>query len=163
MKDTWRGKVREGHSFTSTVAKELSDTGWETRVNVELPEILNRSLARNFGDIDVLAWKKNRNEVLVIECKDLSLARNYTEIATLLSDYQGTEVGGKPDKLKRHLNRVSLLQENLEQLQNYTDLEEPVIVSCLVCSCTVPMQYSKVDALVNTHVGTVETVIANLP
>jgi hypothetical protein len=81
------------------------------------------------------------------------LARNYSEIAALLSDYQGVAVEGKADKLKKHLNRVALLQDNRIQLQRFTGVQEPLLVSCLVCSGVVPMQYAKIEALTNTHVG----------
>ena len=116
-------------------------------------------IERDFGDIDVLAWRPDREEVLIIECKDLSLARNYSEIAALLSDYQGVELEGEADKLRKHLNRVALLQDNRDQLQRFTGLQEPRLVSCLVCSGVVPMQYAKIDALANTHVGGIPDIL----
>jgi len=152
MRDTWWGKAREGHTFNAEVAKALSEAGWQVRENIGLPELLNRKIERNFGDVDVLAWRADRKEVLIIECKDLSLARNYSEIAALLSDYQGVEVDGDADKLKKHLNRVALLQDNCGQLRRFTGIQEPLVVSCLVCSGVVPMQYAKIDSLANTHV-----------
>ncbi|MGA2226614.1 MAG: hypothetical protein ABSH41_19420 [Syntrophobacteraceae bacterium] len=153
MRDDWWGKAREGHSFNAEVAKALSEAEWQVRENIGLPELLNRKMERDFGDVDVLAWRPDRKEVLIIECKDLSLARNYSEIAALLSDYQGVAVEGKADKLKKHLNRVALLQDNRIQLQRFTGVQEPLLVSCLVCSGVVPMQYAKIEALTNTHVG----------
>ena len=162
MRDIWWGKAREGYSFNSTVAQTLSDADWKIQENIGLPRLLDYKMERDFGDIDVLAWRMDRNEVLVIECKDLSPARNYSEIAALLSDYQGIEVDGKADKLRKHLNRVSLLQENNECLQHFTKLKKPEIVSCLVCSDTVPMQYAEIDALADTYVGTVEEILAKI-
>lgn len=159
MKVTWWGKASEGHSFNAKVATALSDTGWQIRENIKLPELLNRKMKKDFGDIDVLAWRADRQEVLVIECKNLSLARNYSEIAALLSDYQGAEINGKADKLKKHINRVSLLQDNLVQLQRFTNVRQPRIVSCLICSGVVPMQYAKIDALTNTLVGGIEDIL----
>ena len=159
MRDWWV-KATEGHSFNSDVARILSESHWSVRKNIKIPEIINRSLGRDFGDIDILAWKLNRNEVLVIECKNLSPARSYSEIAALLSNYQGIQVDGKADKLKKHLDRVSLLQANKEQLGQFTKTQKPKIVSCLICSGTVPMQYAKLDALADTHVGTVEEILA---
>ena len=159
MRDIWWGKASEGHSFNAEVARSLLDTGWQVRENIALPEIFNQSLRRDYGDIDVLAWKPDRSQVLVIECKDLSPARNYSEIAALLSDYQGIEVNGKADKLKKHLDRVSLLQENQEKLQRFIKIQCPEIVSCLVCSGIVPMQYANIEALADTRVGSVEEIL----
>ena len=160
MKDTWWGKASEGHSFNNEVAQSLLDAKWQVRSNIGLPEIFSRSLERDYGDIDVLAWRPDRNQVLVIECKDLSPALNYSEIAALLSDYQGVEVNGKEDKLKKHLDRVSLLQENPEKLQRFINIQQPQIVSCLVCSRVVPMQYASIEALGSTRVGSVEDILA---
>ncbi len=159
MRDTWWGKAHEGHTFNAEVAKALSDAGWKVRANIGLPELLNRKTERDWGDIDVLAWRSDRKEVLIIECKDLSFARNYSEIAALLSDYQGLEVEGEADKLRKHLNRVALLQDNRGQLQRFTGVQEPRVVSCLVCSGVVPMQYAKIDALANTHVGGIPDIL----
>jgi hypothetical protein len=159
MRDAWWGKAREGHTFNTEVAKALLEAGWQVRENIGLPELLNHKIERDFGDVDVLAWRPDRQEVLIIECKDLSLARNYSEIAVLLSDYQGVEVDGDADKLRKHLNRVALLQDNRAQLQRFTGVQEPRIVSCLVCSGVVPMQYAKIDALANTHVGGIPDIL----
>lgn len=159
MRDTWRGKAHEGYTFNAEVARALSEAGWKVRENIGLPEILNHKIERNMGDIDVLAWRPDRKEVLIIECKDLSLARNYSEIAALLSDYQGIEVDGEADKLRKHLNRIKLLHDNCGQLQRFTEVLEPQIVSCLICSGVVPMQYAKIDALANTHVGGITDIL----
>lgn len=159
MRDTWWGKAREGHTFNAEVAKALSEAGWQVRMNIGLPELLNRKLEQDFGDIDVLAWRSERQDVLVIECKDLSFARNYSEIAALLSEYQGVETEGKPDSLKRHLNRVALLRDNLHLLQRFTGVQQPQVVSWLVCSGVVPMQYAKIDALANTLVGGIPDIL----
>lgn len=159
MRDLWWGKTREGHTFNAEVANALLQAGWNVRENIELSEILNRKIKQDYGDIDVLAWRPDRKEVLVVECKDLSMARNYSEIAAMLSDYQGKESNGKPDKLKRHLNRVSFLQENLANIQYFTGVGEPNILSCLIFSGVVPMQYAKIEALENTHVGEIKDIM----
>lgn len=162
MRNYWKSMVREGHSFNSEVAQKLSNAGWVVRKNIKLPEVFNRKMEHDWGDIDVLAWNPNHLEVLVIECKDLSPARNYSEIAALLSDYQGIEVNGKPDKLKKHLDRVLLLHENHEQLRKFTNIQDLRIVSCLVCSGIVPMQYAKIEALSDMLVGSVEEILLKL-
>ncbi len=159
MRDTWWGKASEGHSFNNKVAQSLSEAGWQVRENIELSELFNQKTEQDFGDVDVLAWKPDQKEVLVIECKDISFARNYSEMAALLSSYQGKDnASGKPDKLKMHLRRIALLENNLDKLRCFTGIHKPVVVSCLVCSGIVPMQYAKIDALTHTHVGTIEDI-----
>lgn len=160
MRNDWWGKAREGHSFNAKVTKCLSDAGWETRENIGLPEIFNQKIERNFGDVDVLAWRKDREEILIIECKDLSFARNYSEIATLLSDYQGVDVDGKADSLKKHLNRFYKLKDMIDKVIFFTGIQSPKLISCLICSGVVPMQYAKVEALKGTYVGSVDEIIS---
>lgn len=156
MRDDWWGKASEGHSFNSDVAKTLEEEGWTVRENIGLPEVLNQRLDRDYGDIDVLAWRADRVDVLVVESKDLSLARNYSEVAALLADYQGGERNGKADKLRRHLDRVELVVGNLWRLSKFTDVAEPKVSSWLVCSGIVPMQYAAIEALKHTSVGSID-------
>lgn len=163
MRDTWWGKAREGHTFTSEVAASLEEAGWTVRENIKLTEVLNRALDRDYGDVDVLAW--NGPTVLVIECKDLAQARNYSEMAALLSDYQGgTDDDGEADKLKKHLDRFHLLQNNIGPVQKFVVASGNLtLVSCLVCSGVVPMQYANSPALATTLVGSVDDVLKLLP
>ncbi|MDY6855609.1 MAG: hypothetical protein SWO11_13045 [Thermodesulfobacteriota bacterium] len=159
MKNVWWGKAREGHTFNAEVAKAMSGAGWQVRENIGLPQLLGQKFDQNFGDIDVLAWRSDRKEVLIIECKDLSFARNYSEIAALLSDYQGIQVEGKADKLKKHLNRVALIKKNRDKLQRFTEIQDLRVISCLVCSGVVPMQYARIGALENTYVGGISDIL----
>ena len=160
MRDIWWGKAREGHSFNAEVVEMLSSAGWEVRGNMGMPEILNRKMDHDYGDVDALAWRSDRKEVLAIECKDLSLARNYSEIAALLTEYQGEEMDGKPDNLKRHLTRVALLEGNRDEIERLTHVTKPQIMSLLVCSGTVPMQYARIDALRGTRVVSLKDLLA---
>lgn len=162
MRNTWWGKASEGHTFNAWVADELMKTGWSVRQNIGLPEILNKKMDREYGDVDVLAWRDKQKEVLIIECKDLSQARNYSEIAELLSEYQGNITKGKPDKLKRHLNRLELVQNNLNEIKKFTGLNDIKIISCLVCSGVVPMQYAEIPTLHGSIVGNLSDVLKKI-
>ena len=162
MKNGWLGRAREGHSFNRAVADWLAKASWEVRENVGLPEVLGRATGRDFGDIDVLAWRPGRRHVLVIECKDLAPARSYSEVAALLSDYQGAAIDGKRDKLRKHLDRVEAVRRDLRRVGRFTGVNRPEVVSCLVCSGVVPMQYAKTDALADTRVGAVDEIVASM-
>lgn len=155
----WRQKVQEGHSFNAEVAIALRTAGWEVRENIALPELLHRKLDADYGDVDVLAWRRDSPTVLVVECKDLKSCRSYSEIAAQLSDYKGEFKRGEKDKLLKHLTRFELIRKEPEVVARLTGSVTMQVKSCLVASDLVPMSFSKMPALAGTFVGDVETLI----
>jgi len=144
---TWIGaeENRRGHRFNAEVFERLKSLGWQTRLGIRLTEILNDKLDRDYGDIDVLAWKDGR--VLAIECKDLELAMTSGEIARQLHEFRGEiRIGdAKPDRLKKHLVRVDLLKQRSPDLKNFVRSSSPVeIETHLVFRGIVPMHFSGV-------------------
>lgn len=106
-----------------------------------MTEILNDKLDRDYGDVDVLAWRDGR--VLAIECKDLELAMTVSEVAHQLNDFLGKiAANGKPDRLKRHLMRADVLKHRAIDVARFTKMSGSATVeTCLVFSDVVPMTF----------------------
>lgn len=139
----------KGHNFNDSVASALSGDDWQVRSNLKLPSALNRKLDRDYGDIDVLAWKKGDPRVLAIEAKDVGMARSGGEIARQLYEFRGEQFeSGEPDRLLRHLERVRVLRNHLPELKKNLPLPENAVLidPWLVFSSSVPLQFAqKID------------------
>ena len=159
MRNIYWGKASEGHTFNLEVSRVLKEANWCVRANIRLPEVCNRKLDKELGDIDVLAWKGNKKQLLVVECKDLFPTLNYSEVAAQLSEYQGIDVGGRPDKLKKHLTRVEMMEENKSDVRRFTGQKEVEIVSWMVFSRKTPMQYARIRAFESTRIGTLGDIV----
>lgn len=163
MRNEWWGKASEGHTFNSEVVAELRTQGWIVEEGIGIPQIINKPTTVNFGDIDALAWREGSNAILLIECKDLSFARNYSEAAALLSTFQGqTDKKGKRDKLRLHLDRVEFARENIASFRDFTGRMQGEVISCIAFSGIVPMQFAKIDALHDTHIGTMDEILVSI-
>ena len=160
MKNIWWGKASEGHTFNKKVFDFFKDNGWNALYDITIHEILKIKNDFDWGDVDVFAWKDDN--ILIIECKDLSFARNYSEIAAMLSQFQGITMEQKKDKLRKHLDRVDILLKNKEKVESFTGINNAKIKSCLICSKLVPMQYSKIEPLQKTFVGTMADVLSKV-
>jgi hypothetical protein len=73
----------------------------------------------------------------VCECKELLFARTVGEVVAQLIRFRGNP----GDDLDKHLQRVKLLQGNTGELSRITKILTPRIVSILVTSKVVPMQF----------------------
>ena len=151
----WVGKAenRRGHEFNKKVAEILKDLGWKTRSDIKITEIVNKSTrvidkasAKRYGDVDVLAWKTGR--VLVIECKDLELAKSISEISRQIHDFRGElNDKNKPDRLRKHLLRIKLLNEHKETIKHFVEgMNFSSVEGLLVFSRIVPMHFTKFAA-----------------
>jgi hypothetical protein len=122
-----------------------------------LTEILNDKLDRDYGDIDVLAWKDGR--VLAIECKDLELAMTSGEIARQLHEFRGNirTSDAKPDRLKKHLVRVELLRQRSPDLKRFVCSSEAISIEAhLVFRGIVPMHFSDIAQRHNIRFETID-------
>lgn len=134
---------RRSHNFVQKVSRKLAECGYEIEIEKNMTEIIPENLERNFGDVDVLAWKKSSGEVLAIECKDLRFAKTMNEVAEQLSRFSGNVVAGDRDDLLKHLDRCSLLKAKKDRLAIFVDLPAVDIhVRGIVCfSRAVPMEF----------------------
>jgi len=130
--------------FNSSVAERMADLGWEVRKEVKLTWLLGRSLDRNYGDVDVLAWRPETGRVLAIECKDLQFNKTLGEVAEQLADFRGeVRQNGKPDLLKKHLDRLDVLNGHGGAIAQKLKLMSTMMLEGhLVFRNPVPMQFA---------------------
>lgn len=149
-----RQRARTGLAFNEDVAKWLESLGWYTKPNLKLSEILNRKMDRDYGDVDVLAWRESDGRVLVIECKSLAFAKTQGEIAKQVSEFRGEyNSKGKPDRLLRHLDRVDVLKSEVEQIRRYAKLRSVNTVEAhVVFRNPVPMWRTPTPAMASIGV-----------
>lgn len=143
----WIGRINKerGSDFNEKVAESFREIGWNAEANLTDGKLLDREKDPRFGDVDVLAWRKDTGQVLVIECKDLSLDKTFGEIARRLAKYRGiaSTDGKKRDELKRHLDRYEDLKNNTSALEKFVKCTISSMEAVLVFSKHSPMQFDK--------------------
>jgi hypothetical protein len=129
--------------FNLMVADRMAELGWRVEREIKLTKLLGVSLARDYGDIDVLAWRPDSGRVLIMECKDLQFHKTPGEVAEQLSDFRGVaRSDGKPDTLKRHLDRIAVLADQELALSRKLKLSAPIqMTGHLVFKNPVPMRF----------------------
>jgi hypothetical protein len=143
---SWLGTAnhRPRLAFNAEVAARLSELGWRVELELKLTKLLNQSLPKDYGDVDVLAYKRSSGRVLVIECKDVQYKKTLGEVAEQLADYRGElKPNGEPDDLKRHLDRVAILRAHSQRVADYVGLPGPIqLDGYLVFKNPVPMRFA---------------------
>lgn len=137
-------KARQSHAFVTKVADVMKDAGYETCIEIEVTELLNEKTDKDYGDVDVLAWIPDQDEILAIECKDLKLAKTPNEIAEQLNHFSGQILAnGKRDELRKHLDRCTFLNEKAQRVAKSLGMSDRNIhVKNIVCfSKPNPTQY----------------------
>ena len=126
---------KKGHAFAQSVAKQLSEKGWQVRNEVQMTEL---GASAKLGDVDVLAWKPS-GKIQIIECKRLRLARSVAEVAEICRRFRGEA----KDELGKHVRRVNWIKTNPEGLQHIIGLMPNLarIDDRLVTNTHVPMTY----------------------
>jgi hypothetical protein len=143
----WAGRSRDriGHEFGQEVARRMRELGWEAETEVAVTKLLRKGFDQNFGDVDVLAWRKENGRVLIMECKDVQHRKIEGEIAEQLADFRGKlRTDGKPDDLLKHLRRVEIISAHANEVASYVGLEDaPKIEGHLVFRHPVPMKFAQ--------------------
>jgi hypothetical protein len=140
----WREHIvaEQSAKFEDRVVARLEELGWNARRGVKFTEILGKNLEKDHGDIDVLAWHPD-GRVRLLECKDLHFAKTVSEIAKQLHKFRGKQdEKGRPDLLRKHLNRLVLARENEGAFRSHLKLPEVDIDAALVFANPVPMTFA---------------------
>jgi hypothetical protein len=130
--------------FNSSVAERMAELGWQVRKEVKLTWLLERWLDRNYGDVDVLAWRPESGRVLAIECKDVQYNKTLGEVAEQLADFRGEiRPDGKPDLLRKHLDRLDILNAHSAAVSQKLNLTSTIALEGhLVFKNPVPMKFA---------------------
>ena len=133
-----RWRERESEAFEESVAHIITEmTGVPAKVR--LRKVGKRRIVadgQDLGDVDVLAVIPGKRVLLLIECKDLALARTPAEIQHQLEEL----VHGSSDessKIEKHLARTQWVKNNLDEVlmkcfsiqRKGTWKVEPILVS----------------------------------
>ncbi|WP_076919495.1 hypothetical protein [Pseudoalteromonas sp. SK18] len=142
---SWVGEVRNksGHAFNEQAKNEFEKLGMRALSDVNVSQILTKKTERNYGDIDVLSWNPELNTVFFVECKSLEFAKTQGEIAKQVHEFRGTSrTNGSSDRLKKHLERCDILQNNIEKVESFLKLEKiEKIYVVLLFKQVVPVHY----------------------
>lgn len=144
--NSWAGKARDkmGKEFSSEAGARLKELGWEVETEVRITKLLGKGFDLDYGDIDVLAWRRDSGRVLLVECKDVQHRKTDGEIAEQLLDFRGElDENGKPDLLLKHLRRIELVKAHVPEVMTYLKLSAPAVLEGhLVFKNPVPMKFA---------------------
>lgn len=143
---------RTGIEFNDEVAARVSQLGLKASPSAKPAWALNTRATpevEKLGDVDVLAVSADGTRVWVIEVKDLKLCRTLGEVARRLAEYRGvTDAKGRPDKMLRHLRRVTYVREHAAALVGRLKLPAaPQISGLVVVRAPQPMAHSQVGTV----------------
>ncbi|MEQ8362032.1 MAG: hypothetical protein RH948_04130 [Cyclobacteriaceae bacterium] len=156
----WMGNeaMRRGNKFVMEAVDVIRNLGYIVKVEILASTIFpNDLLDKDYGDFDIIAWRVGDTRVYLIECKKLQYAKTFKEVAEQLQEFKGVIRGGKDDRLKKHLDRVTLAQENTKYLTKFFELESDLDIKPVVLfSNPVPVLYDKPRADIKfTHLDEV--------
>lgn len=113
-----------GDAFNNSVASVMEACG-HIRVRRKVKKVAGEPVggrATPMGDIDVMAGNPRRRKLLLIECKDLALARTPHELASELGSlFWGQK--GKPSLIARHQKRADWVKAKTDRVLRLLGLE----------------------------------------
>ena len=135
---------RRGRAFEREVFEKVQSMGYEARLGAKVTALVNDRLDQDYGDVDVLAWKPDGKDLIVIECKDLKFAKTPNEIAEQLNRFGGLILpSGERDDLLKHLDRCNVLRNRSKDVAKMIGCNDRKLnLHGVVCfSKPVAMQY----------------------
>jgi hypothetical protein len=142
---TWLGTRNHRHrlAFNTKVLKKMAELGWEVKKEMTVPALIGGGLDRDYGDVDVVAWNRETGRVLLMECKDVQFHKAMGEVAEQLHDFQGEVLAdGKPDLLKKHLDRVAMIRSSHSAVAKALKIPIPIVIEGhIVFKNPVPMRF----------------------
>ena len=157
---SWVGhKTRErGHEFEGEVAAVYKKAKWQVAEGRQLSEILGMKISeKDYGDVDLLVWNDQSPAVYVVECKNIKLAKTYSETCEQLSDFQGQKrADGTEDYLLKHLMRVEKITSEIQRLKKYVNKSDVQVCSSVVFSRPAPISYLQPDIEIPTSFLTID-------
>jgi hypothetical protein len=132
---------KDGEAFNVLVAERVRELGWQAEPNCSDGKILGTAKRPQFGDVDVLAWSVPLGRVVALECKDLGFDKTLGEIARRLAKFRGeVKSDRRRDDLRKHLDRIEILNSHLTQLGEFVGFEPTVVESVVLTKQTGPLQ-----------------------
>jgi restriction endonuclease len=131
---------KHGHAFAEKVADVFRKNGYEAQTKVKMTK-LGAPKNPDLGDIDVLAWRSNSEDIFLVEAKRLTPALTVREVIQRLEEFRGDEKAN--DSLRKHVRRIKWIEQNLSGIEKLTGIRAARIKSrpLLVTSESVPMQF----------------------
>jgi hypothetical protein len=142
---SWLGgrNHRQRLEFNTAVAERMRELGWEVLREVKPTALTRARLDHNYGDVDVVAWRPGSGRVLLMECKDVQYHKTLGEVAEQLRDFRGELLpNGSPDLLRKHLDRIEVLQGYPTEIAKTLKLRAPICLEGhIVFKNPVPMRF----------------------
>lgn len=113
-----------GEDFNSLTA-ELFRTHGDFIVRERVKKIGRKRISDtegDLGDIDVLIANPKKKTIMVVECKDLAIARTPNEMSNeIMNLFQGSE--SKKSIVEKHTKRIEWIKTNLEDVMSWLNIQ----------------------------------------